>query len=152
MAELQAVDLEKAERLDPSHERLAEALDDEQDARRALRGQARHRIEPADRLRVLETPGVGVHHAEEEGLVRGEVERDEDESPLGVQADEVDRSLPEQEARIDDLETGLDPLDVLGDQLLEVADVLDFQLLERGSHSPLPRPSKGSPIPNRASD
>src|SRR3990167_4231168 len=52
---------------------------------------------------------------------------------VGLRSDEVDRSLPEQEARIDDLETGLDPLDVLGDQLLEVADVLDFQLLERGS-------------------
>ena len=93
MPELEAVDLEKAELLDPADEGIGEALDDEQDARRARRRDLCRRIQPPDRVRVLETPGVRVHPTQQQPLVGREIERDQHERALRVQADQVDRRL-----------------------------------------------------------
>ncbi|PYM94245.1 MAG: hypothetical protein DME04_08185 [Candidatus Rokuibacteriota bacterium] len=138
MTELDAVDRADAELLDPSQERIGDPSDDEQDPRRSAGGNLRHRIETSNGVGVLETPGVGIHHPEEESLVSREVERDQHQRALGVEPDEVDRSMPEQQPRIHDLQARLDALDILGNQLLQVADVLDLKLPERGSHRHLP--------------
>src|SRR5438105_12626889 len=78
-----------------------------------------------------------IHDSEQEPLTRGEVERNEDERSLRVEPDEVNGRVPEPNPRVDDPQSGLNTLDVLGDQLLQVADVLDFQLLARRVHCSL---------------
>ena len=79
MPKLHTVDLEEAELLDPPHEGFGQSLDDEQNPGWACGRHVRHRIEPAKRIGVLEGPGVRVHAAEKEALVRGEVESDKNE-------------------------------------------------------------------------
>src|SRR3989442_4190659 len=91
-----------------------------------------------ERIGVLAAPGVRVHDSQEETFVRSEVESDEHQRFSGVERDQVDRRLPETEARVNDPEARLDALDVLGNQLLQVAEIRDFQLLERRFHPCLP--------------
>src|SRR5438128_3280159 len=100
----------------------------------------RHRIEASERIGVLAAPGVRVHDSQEETFVRSEVESDEHQRFSGVERDQVDRRLSETEARVNDPEARLDALDVLGNQLLQVAEIRDFQLLERRFHPCLPWP------------
>jgi hypothetical protein len=139
MAEFEAIDLEEAQLLDPAQERVGHLLDDEQDARRPG-GSLSHRIETPERVGVLEAPGVGVHHTEQESVVGAEVQSDQHEGALAVETDEVDRGLAQEQTRVNDLQAWLDALYVLGDQPLQVANVFDFQLPERRSHHSLPWP------------
>src|SRR5204863_838235 len=134
MPELEAVDVVEAELPDTADEGVGEALDDEQDARRARRRDLRRRIQPPDRVRVLETPGVRVHPTQQQPLVGREIERDQHERALRVQADQVDRSLAQEEVPVDHLEPELDALDVLGDERRQLLELRDFQSPERGAH------------------
>src|SRR5512138_3634763 len=118
MTELEAIDLEEAELLDPAQERIGQPLHDEEDPRRPGGRELGHGVETAERVGKLETPGVGIHHAEKQALVGREVEGDQRERSSRIQPDKVDRGLAEKQARVDDLQAGLDTLYVVGDQLL----------------------------------
>jgi hypothetical protein len=106
--------------------RVRHPLDDEHQPRR-LGG--RHQgggIESADRLGILQTPGIGLHRLEEHFLVRDEADRDENERAIDVQTDDVDGCLPEQQPRVEHGETRLDTVDVIDDQRLKLARVRQF--------------------------
>ena len=139
MPELQTVDLEEAQVFDPPHEGIGQSLDDEQNPWRARRRHARGRIEPSEGVGIFEAPRVRVHGSQEETLVRREVESNQHKRFSGVEGHQVDRRLPEDEARVYDPKAGLDALDVIGNKLLQVAEILDFQPLERRSHPSLSR-------------
>ena len=125
--------------LDPSHEGIGESFDDEQDPGRACRQDVRHRIESPERIGILEAPGVRVHGSEEEPFIRQKVQSHEHQRLSRVKGDQVDRRLPEDETRVNDTETGLDALDILGNQLFQVAEILNFEPLKGRSHPGLRR-------------
>src|SRR5262249_4801777 len=139
MAERETIDLEDAELLDPAQEHVGRLLHDEENARRPG-GSLRHRIEAPERVGVLETPGVRVHGPEEKPVVGAEAERDQHQGARPSETDEVDRGLAKDQARVDDHQARLDTICIFDDEPLQVADVLDFELPERGSHHSLPWP------------
>src|SRR5436305_275045 len=80
---------------------------------------------------------LGVHEPEEKAVVRAEVAGDHPERARPVETAAVDRSLAEEQPPLADLQAWLDAVCILGDEPLQAADVLDFQLPERRSHHSL---------------
>jgi len=134
VAELHAVDLGEAELLDLAMERVGHPFDHEHQARRPRGRDLDRGIEPANGVRILEAPGVRLDRLHQHVLVGGEAGGDQHERALGVEGDGVDGGVTEQHARVEHGESGLDAVEVLDHQRLQLSEIHDFQLLDHQSH------------------
>src|SRR2546425_9764609 len=105
--------------------------------RRPRGGDLDRRVEATNGVGILEAPGVRLDRLQQHLLVGGEAGSHEHERAVSVERDDVHGGVTQQQARVDHRETGLDSVQVLDHERLQLPEVCDFQLLDHQSHPPL---------------
>src|SRR5262245_10603307 len=140
---LETVDPIEAQVPHLAQEPRGDPLGDEDDSRR--RGRAEHGEALHDLVRRVLTPGIGLERPEHHLVIGLEADSDERENLPGIEGNQVDGAAAQRDLLLEQTKPGLDRGDRVGDELLELLDILELERPEFRPHAPSTWSFKTSP-------